>query len=363
MAKRNTCRFETQKFIHTAQIGGIEAYTFDEGPARGVRALCVNTGAGLRYRVLVDRGMDIDQAFVHQHSLTFLSYKGVTPPTRGLDRGADWLKSFSGGLLTSCGPFNVGQPGQDAGEELGMHGPHSNTGATIESIIQPDPRAGRLQMSITGRIRHGAIFGPCVELCRTITSTLGRNAIDVVDEFHNAGNQPVPHAWLLHVNFGYPLVNVGAELCYDSPRVEPNGGSSESMARFKPGRNAKNILAPRDSYRGRNSAVASLFPRATDHDGRTTVGIVNRKLSLGVALHYSTHEFGRCINWQHWGPGEYATSLEPANGTGEGRWKDRERGLLDTLEAGARKTYRYTIEAVTERAGLAALRALNDKEH
>ena len=30
-----------------------------------------------------------------------MRWRGVTPPTRGLDRGLDWLKSFPGGLLTS----------------------------------------------------------------------------------------------------------------------------------------------------------------------------------------------------------------------------------------------------------------------
>src|SRR5438045_9582871 len=92
---------DTNKFIHASQVGGIDAYTIDEGPARGVRALCVNTGGGLRYRILVDRGLDIDQAFFNQHSLAFLTSKGLTPPTRGLDKGLDWLTSFSGGLLTS----------------------------------------------------------------------------------------------------------------------------------------------------------------------------------------------------------------------------------------------------------------------
>src|SRR5476651_936664 len=102
------------KFINVSQIGGIERYTIDDGPGRGVRALCVNTGGGLRYRVLVDRGLDIDQAFFHQHSLSFLTHKGMTPPTRALDGGLDWLKGFAGGLLTSCGPTNIGPPGEDA---------------------------------------------------------------------------------------------------------------------------------------------------------------------------------------------------------------------------------------------------------
>src|ERR1700676_505822 len=92
---------DTAKFINPAQVGGIDAYTLSEGPGRAVRVLCVNTGGGLRYRILVDRGLDIDQAFMGQHSLAFLTHQGVVPPTRALDRGLDWLKGFAGGLLTS----------------------------------------------------------------------------------------------------------------------------------------------------------------------------------------------------------------------------------------------------------------------
>src|SRR5438132_11157105 len=119
----------TSKYINASQLGGIDSYCIDEGPARGVRALCVNTGGGLRYRVLVDRGLDIDQAFFNQHSLAFLTHSGVTRPSRAMDHGLGWLKSFPGGLLISCGPFNIGSPTTDEGVELGLHGPHSNPAA------------------------------------------------------------------------------------------------------------------------------------------------------------------------------------------------------------------------------------------
>jgi len=350
--------FDTAKFINPSQVGGIDSYTIDEGPARGVRAACFNTGGGLRYRVLVDRGLDIDQAFFNQYSLSFLTHKGVTPPTRGLDQGLDWLRSFAGGFVTSCGPFNVGPPGEDAGENLGLHGPHSNTGATIESVIQPDPHTGRDTISITGIVHYGAFYGPCVQLRRTISSTLGSNTIAFVDEFTNRGNQAVPHAWLLHINFGYPLVDAGADLCYDSHRIEPTD-APQSVARFKAGVDYKRVPRPQDNQRGSDSAVGYLFPKPTDRAGNTTVAIVNRRLSLGVAIHYNTKEFPRCANWQHFGPGEYVTALEPMNGTVDGRAKDRDRGLLDRIEAGKSKVYRYQLEVVTDRARIDELRALN----
>ncbi len=355
---RTAQTFDTNKFISASQVGGIDAYVIDEGPARGVRTLTVNTGAGLRYRVLVDRGLDIDQAFHNQHSLAFLSHKGVTSPTRSLDRGLDWLKGFPCGLLTSCGPCNIGSPCVDQGEELGLHGPHSNTAASIESVIQPDPHAGRNDMTIVGLLRYGAFYGPCVELRRTIRSTLGINTIQVTDDFYNAANTPVPHAWLLHINFGYPLLDAGAEFCYDAQKVEPVGGSETSADYFKPGNNYKRIPNPLPQHRGPNSFVGYIYPKAT-RDGLTTVAVVNRRLGLGVAVRYSTKEFTRCANWQHWGKHEYVAALEPSTGSVEGRDKDRAAGILQTLRPGGRKRYQYSIDVITDRDQLQRLLAMN----
>ena len=348
--------FDSRKFIHPAQVGGIESYEIADGGGRGVRALCVNTGGGLRYRVLVDRGLDIDHAFHNQHSLVLLPHKGVTRASRAYDKGLEWLKSFPIGLLTSCGPTNVGPPATDGDEELGLHGPHSNTPAELESVVQPDPRAGKLDMSITGVVRYGGLYGPNVELRRTIRSQLGANWIDVSDEFFNAGNNDVPHAWLLHINFGYPLVDEDSVLCYDASKVEPLPDAEE---RFRDVAASKRIPAPLDAHRGPTSAVAYLFPKATNANGDATVGIVNERLGLGCAIRYNTKQFPRCGNWQHFGPHEYVTALEPMNGTIAGRDKDRANGALDFIKRGGRKRYQYRIEVVTEKAGLEALRKLN----
>jgi hypothetical protein len=344
----------TNQFINPSQLGGIESYTFADGPARNTRALLVNTGAGLRYRLLPDRGLDIDQAFFHQHSLTFLAHKGVTPPQAdALRHGLDWLRGFPVGLLTSCGPTNIGGPATDNGETVGLHGPHSGTPATIESIIQPDPRAGRLDMTVVARFRYGAFYGPCIDMRRTLTSTLGQNHIDIHDEFFNAGNEDQPHAWLLHINFGYPLLDEGAEFCVATEKLDPVTPPSP----FWQNNTWKRITAPRDDRKGAESTVAYLTPKAAP-DGKVTVGIINPKLNLGVAVRYNANEFPRCVNWQHLGPHEYVAALEPANGGVQGRDKDRANAWLDTLKAGAKKTYRYEFE-VLQGDALTELRTLN----
>ena len=353
--------FDTNKFINVSQVGGIDSYTIDEGPARGVRALLANTGGGLRYRILLDRGMDIDQAFVGAHSLSFLTHRGATPPTRAFDRGLDWLKGFAGGLLTSCGPFNIGGPGRDELGEFGLHGEHSATAACIESIIQPDPHANSREMSVTARLRYGSFYGPCVELKRKISSVLGENTIYFVDEFYNAGNQDAPHAWLLHINFGYPLLDVGAEFCYTSERVEPLPQDEAAAAHFAEGAPYKKIPDVLPQHSGPTSFVGYIYPRA-DKDGMTSVGVVNSKIPLAVSIGYNVRDFPRCANWQHWGKYEYVGALEPSTGSVEGRDKDRARGLLRTLKPGERKTYRYMIDAHTDKEAVDALLALNRKK-
>jgi hypothetical protein len=358
MPPRQPPTFDTTKFINPSQIGGIDAYTIDEGSGRGVRALMVNTGGGLRYRILVDRGMDIDQAFVNQHSLTFLSHKGVTPPTRALDRGLDWLKGFPVGLLTSCGPFNIGGPGTDEDGEFGLHGEHSNTAACIESITQPDPHGNSREMSVVARIRYGSFYGPCVELKRRISSVLGENTIFFVDEFYNAGNTDVPHAWLLHINFGYPLLDFGAEFCYSEERVEPLPGNEAAAAHFVEGGLYKRIPDVLPDHVGPNSLVGYIYPVA-DKNGMTSVSVANPRLPLAVSIGYNVHDFPRCANWQHWGRYEYVGALEPSTGSVEGRDKDRPRGLLRTLKSGEKRIYRYMIDAITDKESIDALLALN----
>src|SRR5438552_18998573 len=130
-------------------------------------------------------------------------------------------------------------------------------------------------MRIVASCRYGAINGPCVEMRRTISSRLGENAIDFVDEFFNAGNTTVPHAWLLHINFGYPLLDEGAEFCYRATKVLPMGNHERSARYFVAGTNYKRAPKPLKEHSGDASVVGYTYPRPVDRSGRTTVGIAN----------------------------------------------------------------------------------------
>jgi hypothetical protein len=337
----------TDKVSNPAQIGGIETSILDNGTGRGVRIAWFNTGTGLRYKVVIDRAMDIADAFYNQHSLAWLSHTGITPPQPFSDKGADWLRTFGGGLLTTCGLSHVGGPEQDAYGERGLHGQISNCPAEIESIIQPDPRAGKLEMSITGRIKETKIFGPSLELRRTISGTLGKPFLKIHDEVINRANTPAPHMLLYHFNFGWPLVDEGTDIIWQGNWQAREGGINADT--FREGNNFRTCPAPLATHSGTGEAVASI-DSMPDSTGQCTAGLHNAKLGIVMALRFQKSQLPWLINWQHWGKGEYVTGLEPTTNPLIGQAKAREQNELLFLAPGETRSYDLEIEILHEKA-------------
>lgn len=326
-------------------MGGIETSVLDNGPGRGTRIAWINTGTGLRYKVLLDRAMDIADAFYNQHSLAWLSHVGVTSPQLFSDKGIDWLRTFGGGLLVTCGLSHVGGPESDEYGARGVHGHISHCQAEIESIIQPDPAMGQMEMSITGRIRETTVFGPSLELRRTISATLGQPRICIHDEVINRGNARAPHMLLYHFNCGWPLVDEGADILWNGswqPRLDPNKHQI-----FKEGHNFRKCPAPLDSHAGSGEEVAIIDP-TPDKQGECKCGIHNEKLGLALSIAFNKNQLPWLTNWQHWGQGEYVTGIEPGTHPPIGQASAREDGSLIQLEPGERRSYDLTLEVISD---------------
>ena len=289
--------------------------------------------------------MDIFDAFYNQHSLTWLSHTGITTPEPFSDRGADWLRTFGGGLLTTCGLSHVGGPEQDAYGERGLHGQISNSPAEIESIIQPDLLAGKLDFSLTGRIKETKIFGPSLELKRTLSGVLGQPIIRIRDEVTNRGNTTVPHMLLYHFNFGWPFVDAGTRFVWRGNWQAREGGINDQI--FRDGYDFKTCPGPLDSHTGTGEAVA-FIDVAHDGMGQCTVGLYNAKLGLAVSMRFQKEQLPWLTNWQHWGKGEYVTGLEPGTHPPIGQAKAREQNTLLFLEPGQTRTYDLELEVLTD---------------
>lgn len=338
------------KISNPAQLGGIETAVLDNGSGRGTRIAWINTGTGLRYKVVLDRAMDIADAFYNQHSLAWLSHAGITPPEPFSNHGMEWLRTFGGGLVTTCGLSHVGGPEKDAYGERGLHGQISNIPAQIESIIQPDPLAGKMEMSITGRMKQTQVLGPSLELKRTIFGTLGQAIIRIQDEVTNRGNTPAPHMLLYHCNFGWPLVDEGTDLIWSGEWQSP--GEANDSKIFREGNNFRTCPPPLAAHAGTGEEVA-FINIDSDANGICTAGLHNSQLDLAVALRFQKAQLPWLTNWQHWGKGEYVTGLEPGTNLPIGQAKAREQNTLIQLAPGETRKYDLEIEVITTKEAIA----------
>ncbi|MCF0057034.1 aldose 1-epimerase family protein [Dyadobacter sp. CY356] len=330
------------KISNHAQIGGIETSVIDNGAGRGTRIAWINTGTGLRFKVVIDRAMDIADAFYNQHSLAWLSHGGITYPQPFSDQGINWLKTFGGGLLTTCGLTHFGGPESDEFGERGLHGQISNTPAEIISIVQPDPRMGNLEMSITGIIRETKPFGPNLELKRTISATLGKSVIHIHDEVINKANTPSPHMLLYHFNFGWPLADEGTDILWKG-KWYPNSGENAKI--FREGNDFKKCQAPLNDHSGGGEEVV-VVDIESDDQGQSVCGLSNCKIGISALIKFKKEQLPWFANWQHWGKGEYVTGLEPATNQLIGQAKARENGSLIFIEPGESKHYDLELEVL-----------------
>lgn len=331
------------KISNPSQLGGIETSVLDNGPGRGTRIAWVNTGAGLRYKVVIDRAMDIVEASFNEHNLSWISHLGIASPQPLAHEGTEWLRTFSGGMVTTCGLSHFGPPEKDEHGERGLHGLISNQPAEVGSIIQPDPRRDRMDMTLTGTIRETQLFGPSFELRRTISGTLGEAKICIQDEVVNVANTPQPHMLLYHCNFGWPLVDEGTDILWRG--TWRSAGRENDNKIFREGNDFRKAQAPREDHSGGGEAVVFIDPEP-DASGRCVCGLHNAKLELAVALHFDHRELPCLTNWQRWGKGEYVTGLEPGTNPPIGQARARKENSLIILQPGEARSYNLTFEVL-----------------
>ena len=345
MHKKNGKSGWEGKISNHLQLGGIETSVLDNGSGRNVRIAWINTGSGLRYKVVIDRAMDIADAFYNQHSLAWLSHGGITSPRPDCDRDLEWLSTFAGGLVTTCGLSHIGGPENDEFGKRGLHGKISNIPANLESIIQPDIKAGNLDMSITGVMKESKVFGPNLELRRTIAGTLGSPEIRISDKVTNYGNTSAAHMILYHCNFGWPVIDEKTQIIWNG--TCKSRGLKMDNEIFNEKVNYKICQKPINSHKGGGEACSFIDVNA-DKKGMCKIGFYNRNLKLAVAIEYNKKQLPCMANWQHWGNGEYVCALEPGTNPPIGQKKAREQKQLIYLQPGESRTYELKISVLTE---------------
>ena len=295
------------------------------------------SGNGLRFQVNADRTLDLSYCEFEGLPLAWRSPAGDVHPAYYEPAGLGWLRSFAGGLLTTCGLDQFGSPSEDGETALGLHGRISNTPADqVNHRAYWDGEA--YQLEINGEIRQAALFGENLVLRRQIRTSLGSNCIRIDDVVTNEGFETSPHMLLYHFNLGFPLVSEHSHLYLTSdetlPRDEAARPGLAEWARFQ---------IPTPGYREQ----VFIHRPVPDSTGTATIELRNPKVGIGLRWQYAADTLPYLMEWKMMGKGAYVVGIEPANCKGlGGRAATRAKGWLPVLEPGESRAYHLELEVV-----------------
>ncbi len=326
------------------QVGGTRHSVLSAGRSKGVSAIDVDTGAGLAFTVLPDRGMDISAAAFRGTNLVHLTANGEANPAFYEPQGLGWLRTFFAGLLTTCGLTYLGPPGRDGEEDLGLHGRATTTPARqVCDLSRWDGDEYRIEL--TGVVEETMLFGDKVRLTRTLTTEIGRKSFTILDRAENFGYRSSPFTLLYHINPGFPLLDAGSRLILSAARSEAcDAHSAHGMQAMR------SFSAPVPGFEEENF----LHTMAAGADGMAGAAMANPNLGLGLFVRFDPTTLPFLNEWKMMGQGDYVVGVEPCNAPCENRSVLRERGLLPMLEPGEVREMRLEIGVLDGPADIAA---------
>ena len=340
-----------QRVGNMDQVAGVRLVQLDDGNERPTRAAILQTGTGLEVTVLLDRCLDISAASYQGQAMGWRSTTGDVAPQYYEAEGIRWLRSYFGGLVTTCGLNNVGAP--EAGSELtgnGLHGRINNIPARNIKVVQ-EWQGDDYVISVTGTMRQTALFHENLTLTRTVRTKLGSKSFWIDDVIENEGFHDAPYMLLYHCNVGWPAVDNGSELIAPSRLVAPRDAIAED------GKEEWNKFhGPAHGY----DEKVYFHDMDADSDGMVTAAIVNdgfaRGNGFGVYVKYNQAALPRFTEWKMLGEQDYVVGLEPCNCGVTGKKIDEDLGLLKSLKPGERCAVSLELGAISTEEEVAAVR-------
>lgn len=311
---------------HDSQVYGIEEHRLVGGKGDGMRLLEINNGKGVELTVVLDRCADISRLRYKGVNLSYFSPCGYVAPAYYDAAGANWLKSFTAGYLTTCGLQAVGSPCTDEGEELPLHGSIANIPAEQVYWLEEE---GDLVVYAT--IRDEGIFAPKLRMSREIRVSLRSNEFSIQDTIENTGDTKQPFEILYHMNMGYPMLDEDSILEIPSAEVLPRDEhAAEDIG------NWMHMMKPEAGYVER-----CYYHKFPDRNGKA--GIYQPKLGKGLEITFDAEELDGFVEWKMMGVRDYVLGLECGNCYPDGRDVMRQTGMLKFLEPGEKKAYQVKV--------------------
>lgn len=311
---------------HESQICGVEEHRLVGGKGDGMRLLEINNGKGLFLTVLPDRAADISRLRFKGINMSYFSPCGYVAPAFYESTGANWLKSFTAGFLTTCGLQAVGSPCVDEGEELPLHGSIANTPA--EHVYWEEDEKS---IFIHAVIKDEVIFGRKLVLKRTLEISKEKNQFLIHDEIENTGDRVEPLEILYHMNMGYPLLDEDSIVEIPAKSViARDAHAAEDIA------NWMHMEKPQAGYQEK-----CYYHKFNAKEGRAS--IYQPKLETGLEITFDVKDLDAFVEWKMMGVRDYVLGLECGNCYPDGRDVMRKMGMLKFLQPGEKKEYHVKV--------------------
>lgn len=298
------------------QLYTLRRVTLSEGKARGTQIIEVCTAGGLQIDILPDSGLDIGQARYKGVNAAWLSKNGYDSPAAFIPYEQEFLNSFPGGLLYTCGLRSAGPANRDGGEYHPLHGRYH--GIPAEQVCT---EVTGEEILVKGVVRETALFGHVLELKRTIRIPVYGASVTVEDEVTNLTPRDEEIMQVYHCNLGWPLLSEKARLILPErretlPRSPFASTGMNRQCEFDP---------PID---GEEERV--FFQKMRDE---FWVTLENPELNISMTLTWSGDTLSILSQWRSMASGDYVLGLEPTNCYIMGRSAERENGTLPVLKA------------------------------
>jgi hypothetical protein len=340
--KRDYTPDELRRLTSTLdQLAGVRLYELSDGKARGLRAAEVWTGSGLRFTIWLDRAMDIGPAEFRGTPLAWLN------PSLGTSgqfepQGYGWLRTYGGGLVTTCGLTHFGQPDQEGGEAFGLHGRIAHIPAHNVRVFT-EWQGDDYVLTVEGQVRQSVLFGENQLLTRRITTRLGATSFQMEDHVVNDGFRPSPHMLLYHCNFGFPVISPQTELA-----VTPTSGTVD--ARDEVAQRGMGTYTRFQAPDPDNTGQVFFHNPTPDANGQVTARLHNPDLGFDAFVRYRAAELPALSQWKNLGPGEYVCAIEPCTNHEAPRVDLHQRQELRSLQPGESVDYWVEIGVLPEQA-------------
>lgn len=280
---------------HPEQLCGVREARLTRGPGEGVAVAEFHNAAGLRFTVTPDRCMDLYDLSYRGVNLSFLSRNGLRSPHSYSPMEGEFFHNWGGGMMATCGLDNVGGNCVD-GATYPIHGRVSAVPAQ-QFGVHAGWEGEDYVLEAKGEMHQTRLYGAHLSLERTIRTTMNAKSLTIRDRITNLDAKDEPMMVLYHCNFGYPLLDEGAQVLISPCRMDPLTDISTDPA---------HMMTPID---GRDEEC--YLGHTT---GERCVGMLyNPKLELAGYVAFDTATLPRFLEWKMMKTHDYVLALEPCN--------------------------------------------------